>query len=127
MYKNLTTASVLGAVAVVLGAFGAHALKNKLSPEALNNFETAVKYQMYHALFLLFINISTQITTSFKNKISLLVIIGIILFSGSIYAIQLLSVPAKYIWFITPLGGLLLILGWFLTSFYFLKKVIKNE
>ncbi len=127
MYKNLTTASVLGALAVVLGAFGAHALKNKLSPEALNSFETAVKYQMYHALFLLFINVSTQITTSFKNKISLLVIIGIILFSGSIYAIQLLSIPAKYIWFITPLGGLLLILGWFLTSFYFLKKVIKNE
>ncbi|CAM1357253.1 MULTISPECIES: DUF423 domain-containing protein [Tenacibaculum] len=127
MYKNLTTASVLGAVAVVLGAFGAHALKNKLSPEALNSFETAVKYQMYHALFLLFINVSNQITTSFKHKISLLVIIGIILFSGSIYAIQLLSVPAKYIWFITPLGGLLLILGWFLTSFYFLKKVIKNE
>ncbi|WP_299136558.1 DUF423 domain-containing protein [uncultured Tenacibaculum sp.] len=127
MYKNLTTASVLGAVAVVLGAFGAHALKNKLSPEALNSFETAVKYQMYHALFLLFINVSNQTTTSFKHKISLLVIIGIILFSGSIYAIQLLSVPAKYIWFITPLGGLLLILGWFLTSFYFLKKVIKNE
>ncbi|SEE26470.1 Uncharacterized membrane protein YgdD, TMEM256/DUF423 family [Tenacibaculum sp. MAR_2010_89] len=127
MYKNLTIASVLGAVAVVLGAFGAHALKNKLSPEALNSFETAVKYQMYHALFLLFINVSNQITTSFKHKISLLVIIGIILFSGSIYAIQLLSVPAKYIWFITPLGGLLLILGWFLTSFYFLKKVIKNE
>lgn len=127
MYKNLTITSVLGAIAVVLGAFGAHALKNKLSPEALNSFETAVKYQMYHALFLLFINLSTQITTSFKNKISLLVIIGIILFSGSIYAIQLLSVPAKYIWFITPLGGLLLILGWFLTSFYFLKKVIKNE
>ncbi|WP_431165907.1 DUF423 domain-containing protein [Tenacibaculum halocynthiae] len=127
MYKNLTTASVLGAVAVVLGAFGAHALKNKLSPEALNSFETAVKYQMYHALFLLFINVSNQITSSFKHKISLLVIIGIILFSGSIYAIQLLSVPAKYIWFITPLGGLLLILGWFLTSFYFLKKVIKNE
>lgn len=127
MYKNLTTTSVLGALAVVLGAFGAHALKNKLSPEALDSFETAVKYQMFHALFLLFINTSTQITTSYKSKISLLVITGIILFSGSIYSIQLLNVPAKYIWFITPLGGLLLILGWFLTSFYFLKKVIKSE
>ncbi|WP_435261740.1 DUF423 domain-containing protein [Tenacibaculum sp. nBUS_03] len=127
MYKNLTITSVLGALAVVLGAFGAHALKNKLSPEALDSFETAVKYQMFHALFLLFINTSTQITTSYKSKISLLVITGIILFSGSIYSIQLLNVPAKYIWFITPLGGLLLILGWFLTSFYFLKKVIKSE
>lgn len=127
MYKNLTIISVLGALAVVLGAFGAHALKNRLSPEALDSFETAVKYQMFHVLFLLFINTSTQITTSYKSKISLLVITGIILFSGSIYAIQLLNVPAKYIWFITPLGGLLLILGWFLTSFYFLKKVIKSE
>ena len=127
MYKNLTIISVLGALAVVLGAFGAHALKNRLSPEALDSFETAVKYQMFHVLFLLLINTSTQITTSYKSKISLLVITGIILFSGSIYAIQLLNVPAKYIWFITPLGGLLLILGWFLTSFYFLKKVIKSE
>ncbi|MFL0138852.1 DUF423 domain-containing protein, partial [Tenacibaculum maritimum] len=53
MYKNLTISSILGALAVILGAFGAHALKNKLSVEALNSFEVGVRYQMYHAIALL--------------------------------------------------------------------------
>ncbi|MFL0097305.1 DUF423 domain-containing protein, partial [Tenacibaculum maritimum] len=52
MYKNLTISSILGALAVILGAFGAHALKNKLSVEALNSFEVGVRYQMYHAIAL---------------------------------------------------------------------------
>ncbi|MFL0169926.1 DUF423 domain-containing protein, partial [Tenacibaculum maritimum] len=56
MYKNLTISSILGALAVILGAFGAHALKNKLSVEALNSFEVGVRYQMYHAIALLCIN-----------------------------------------------------------------------
>ncbi|WP_425657442.1 DUF423 domain-containing protein [Tenacibaculum ascidiaceicola] len=126
MYKNLTTAAVLGVVAVILGAFGAHALKTKLTPEALESFETAVRYQFFHVLLLLFVNMFTQFTNKEKNRISYFLIAGILLFSGSIYLIYLANVPAKAIWFITPLGGLLLIVGWSLLTYSFLKKVIKG-
>ncbi|CAM1373397.1 DUF423 domain-containing protein [Tenacibaculum xiamenense] len=126
MYKNITISSVLGGLAVILGAFGAHALKSKLSPEALNSFETAVRYQIYHVLLLLFINLSQHLSNSVKNKISLITFIGILFFSGSIYAIHLLGVPAKAIWFITPLGGVFLIVAWFMVAFNFSKKVIKK-
>ncbi|WP_271406712.1 DUF423 domain-containing protein [Tenacibaculum soleae] len=127
MYKNLTISSFLGIIAVILGAFGAHALKTKLSEEAMQSFQTAVRYQFMHVLLLLFVNTFNEFTSKQKNAISLFVIGGIILFSGSIYAIHLLKVPAKSIWFVTPLGGLMLIIGWSLLFFYFLKKVIKKE
>ncbi|MDE1205810.1 DUF423 domain-containing protein [Tenacibaculum larymnensis] len=126
MYKNLTTAGVLGVVAVILGAFGAHALKTKLTPEALESFETAVRYQFFHVLLLLFVNMFTEFTNKEKNRISYFLIAGILLFSGSIYLIYLANVPAKAIWFITPLGGILLIVGWSLLTYSFLKKVIKS-
>lgn len=126
MYKNLTTAAILGVVAVILGAFGAHALKTKLTPEALESFETAVRYQFFHVLLLLFVNMFTQFTNKEKNRISYFLIAGILLFSGSIYLIYLVNVPAKAIWFITPLGGLLLIVGWSLLTYSFFKKVIKG-
>ncbi|QXP72678.1 DUF423 domain-containing protein [Tenacibaculum sp. AHE15PA] len=122
MYKNLTIASVLGGIAVILGAFGAHALKATLSEEAMQSFETAVRYQFIHVLLLLFINTFKEFTLKQKNAISLFVIGGILLFSGSIYAIHLLDVPAKSIWFVTPLGGVMLIIGWSLMVFHFLKK-----
>ncbi|WBX71741.1 DUF423 domain-containing protein [Tenacibaculum retecalamus] len=125
MYKNLTIAAVLGIIAVVLGAFGAHALKSKLSPAAMQSFETAVRYQFLHVLLLLFVNTFKEFNLKQKNSISFLLIGGIILFSGSIYMIHLIGVPAKSIWFVTPLGGLLLIIGWSLMAFRFLKKVIK--
>ncbi|WP_440120823.1 DUF423 domain-containing protein [Tenacibaculum sp. Ill] len=126
MYKNLTTAGVLGVVAVILGAFGAHALKTKLTPEALESFETAVRYQFFHVLLLLFVNMFAEFTNKEKNRISYFLIAGILLFSGSIYLIYLANVPAKAIWFITPLGGILLIVGWSLLTYSFLKKVIKS-
>ncbi|MCT4699146.1 DUF423 domain-containing protein [Tenacibaculum haliotis] len=125
MYKNLTITAVLGIIAVVLGAFGAHALKSKLSPAAMQSFETAVRYQFLHVLLLLFVNTFKEFNLKQKNSISFLLIGGIILFSGSIYMIHLVGVPAKSIWFVTPLGGLLLIIGWSLMAFRFLKKVIK--
>ncbi|MFL0138851.1 DUF423 domain-containing protein, partial [Tenacibaculum maritimum] len=67
-------------------------------------------------------NMFTEISVKEKNKISRLFIIGILCFSGSIYMIQLLGVPAKYIWFITPIGGLFLIGGWGMLSYFFIKK-----
>jgi uncharacterized membrane protein YgdD (TMEM256/DUF423 family) len=125
MYKNLTIASVLGVIAVILGALGAHALKSKLSAEAMQSFETAVRYQFLHVLLLLFVNTFKEFSLKQKNAISLFLIGGIIMFSGSIYAIYLLEVPVKSIWFVTPLGGVFLIIGWSLMAFQFVKKVIK--
>jgi len=127
MYKNLTIASALGIVAVILGAFGAHALKEKLTPEAMQSFETAVRYQFLHVLLLLFVNTYKEFTAKQKNNISVFIIIGLVLFSGSIYTIYLLNIPAKSIWFITPLGGVLLIIGWSILCYQFIKKVIKKE
>jgi len=126
MYKNLTTAGVLGVIAVILGAFGAHALKTRLTPEALDSFETAVRYQFFHVFLLLFVNMFTELTNKEKNRISYFLIAGILLFSGSIYLIYLANVPAKAIWFVTPLGGVLLIVGWSLLAYSFFKKVIKG-
>lgn len=122
MYKNLTIIAFLGALTIILGAFGAHALKAQLSPSAFNSFETAVRYQMYHILVLLIINLHKDFSVKFKQIITYMFLAGILFFSGSIYAIQLASVPAKYIWFITPLGGVMLILGWGLLFYEFLKK-----
>ena len=122
MYKNLTITSVLGIITIALGAFGAHALKTKLTIEGLESFETAVRYQMYHVILLLFVNTHKGFTMQQKNTISWLFFIGILFFSGSIYLIQLTEISAKSIWFITPLGGLLLILGWFFMMLTFLKR-----
>lgn len=127
MYKNLTLTTFLGAFAIVLGAFGAHALKNKLSPTALNSFETAVRYQMYHVLVLLFVNTFSEFSIKQKNRLTLLFTIGIILFSGSIYAVYLLKIPSKFIWFVTPLGGLTFIAGWLTLTYEFLTQIIKNK
>ena len=120
--KFLLISAFFGFLAVVLGAFGAHALKEKLEPEVLASFETGVRYMMYHAIVLLFVNTYDGLVQKTKNRISVLFVVGIILFSGSIFAISAGSVPAKYIWFITPLGGLLLIIGWLALCFSFLRK-----
>ncbi len=126
MYKNLTIIAFLGAVTIILGAFGAHALKESLTPEALKSFETAVRYQMYHVIVLLLVNFTDHISLNLKNKLTLIFISGIALFSGSIYLIYLLGVPVSSIWFVTPLGGFILIIGWILLFYEFLKKSIKK-
>lgn len=122
--KIIAVAAVFGAIAIVLGAFGAHGLKELISPESLVVFETGVKYQMYHALFLLFIGSTSLITDKVKNTILLLVVSGVVLFSGSIYFLScnsLFSFDFKKIGIITPIGGLLLIAAW-LTLFLHLIK-----
>ena len=120
--KNLIFASILGLVSVAMGAFGAHALKDILEPEALQSYETGVRYMMVHALALLFLNNSTALEQKTKNTLSSLFIVGIVFFSGSIFAIQLKLVDASSIWFITPIGGLLLISGWFGMALAFFRK-----
>lgn len=116
----LTSAALFGMSAVIFGAFGAHLLKKKLTEEQLKSFETGVKYQMYHALALLFIG------SSVNNASSLLAwsfIVGIVLFSFSIYGLVLSDARGKKLRFlgpITPIGGLLLVLGWVLLLLNFI-------
>jgi len=127
MYKKLTITSLLGFLAIILGAFGSHALKNKLSIDAINSFNTAVQYQMYHTIVLLFVNTYEGFTKNQKNRISLFFFLGIFLFSGSIYIIHLTDITAKSIWFVTPLGGVSFVVGWFLMMLIFLKKLRESK
>lgn len=113
--KILLAACTLGFLAIIFGAFGAHALKKILTIEQLNSFETGVKYQMYHALFLLFIGATQIITLKEKTIVFYLTLTGILFFSGSIYVLttnDLTGIKSKLIGPITPIGGLLLILSW---------------
>lgn len=114
--KIIATAAFLGLTAIVLGAFGAHALKNYLTPEQLISFETGVKYQMYHALFLLFLGLSAVFLTDKTKKLMYwLVVLGVAFFSGSIYLLTTKNVTGidfKFLGPITPIGGTLLIVAW---------------
>lgn len=127
MKINLIIASILGLLAVVLGAFGAHALKEILTASEIASYETAVRYQFYHVFALLFVNSYQSFSKKQRNSISILFFIGILLFSGSIYLIQLTPITAKQIWFVTPLGGLFLILGWLLMVVNLLKNNAKKS
>lgn len=122
MHKNLTITSVLGILAILLGAFGAHALKESLTIEGLKSFETAVRYQMYHVIVLLFVNTYSGFSAMQKKAISNFFFLGVLLFSGSIYCIQLTEITAKSIWFVTPLGGLSFMVGWLIMAINFAKK-----
>lgn len=113
--KILLTACILGFLAIVLGAFGAHALKKTLTPEQLTSFETGVKYQMYHALFLLFVGMTQMITLKEKGILFYLIVVGVLFFSGSIYILTtgaITGIKSKLFGPITPIGGLFLILSW---------------
>lgn len=120
--SNLGLAALLGMLTVLLGAFGAHSLEDKLEPEALKSFETGVRYMMYHVLAMLFINSSSLLQEKSKKRISFLFLAGVLLFSGSIFLISLGLVPASQIWFVTPLGGFVLILSWLITAVAFFKS-----
>lgn len=126
MYKNLTIIAFLGSLTIILGAFGAHILKDSLSEAALKSYETAVSYQMYHVIILLMLNISSVFSTRVKHKLTLIFIIGIVLFSGAIYAIYIFKVPAANIWFVTPLGGLILVIGWLILTYEFFKMSLQK-
>lgn len=116
MNKKITsTAAFLGMIAIILGAFGAHALKKVLTPEQLISFETGVRYQMYQAFFLFFLATQNDILEKTKKTIFTLILSGTLFFSGSIYLLSTTGITGfnfKPIGFITPIGGLLLILAW---------------
>ncbi|NMH87029.1 DUF423 domain-containing protein [Flavivirga algicola] len=128
--KILITASIFGLLAVVLGAFGAHTLKELITVEAQQTFETGVRYQMYHAILLLFVGFIPYIQQKIKKVLYYLIVVGIILFSGSIYGLAtnlLTTFDFKTIGFVTPIGGLFLILAWGIMIVNFLKMKAKND
>ncbi len=117
---TLIFASILGGLAVIFGAFGAHALKKILSEEQLKSFETGVKYQMYHAIVLLVIGFNFNLETASEKYMVYSFMAGILLFSFSIYGLVISSAKNRKLTFlgpITPLGGLLLIVGWSLLGY----------
>jgi uncharacterized membrane protein YgdD (TMEM256/DUF423 family) len=121
----LITASLLGLTAIILGAFAAHGLKELISVESVQTFETGVRYQMYHALFLLFVGSTSFVSYKSKKVIYIFTVIGWLFFSGSIYGLAtnlLTNFDFKIIAFITPIGGLCLIISWFLLFVNFVKN-----
>ena len=114
----LLAGAVAGFIAVAFGAFGAHGLRTRLSPEMLAVFETGVRYQMYHAFALLIV----AAAIGHVGTARLLVLagwsffIGVVLFSGSLYVLALTGVGM--LGAVTPFGGLLFLLGWALLTLF---------
>lgn len=109
----ITLAGILGALSVATGAFATHALKAKLSDRALEIFETAARYQMYHAIALLVVALllsRAEFAQSALVATGWAFVVGIVVFSGSLYALSLTDI--KVLGAITPLGGAAFIFGW---------------
>ena len=105
----------LGMIAVVLGALGSHALKEVLSPEQLESFTIGVRYQMTHVLLLMIVLLTSYFEEGIKQTSFWLTIVGVLLFSGSIYLLnlqQLLGMKLSFLGPVTPIGGLFLITNW---------------
>ncbi|MTJ48621.1 DUF423 domain-containing protein [Dolichospermum sp. UHCC 0259] len=109
----LTIAAIFGGLSVAGGAFGAHALREKITERALEIFDTGARYQMYHALALLLVAILISRLESPPTTLLVsgwLFIIGVVIFSGSLYALSLTGI--RSLGAVAPLGGLALMLGW---------------
>lgn len=115
MNSRLRMAAILGMIAVILGALGSHALKERLGSDALASFEVGVRYQMIHALMILAIEGISQLSEKSKRIVSRFVLIGVIAFSGSIYLLstrEITGLEVSFLGPITPIGGLFLISAW---------------
>ena len=113
--NTVVTASVLTAITIAIGAFGAHGLKQLVDAEAVATFETGVRYQMYHCLALLIIGFARPIPQTTQKWVFRFFIFGIVFFSGSIYLLalkQIIPFSVSFLGPITPIGGLLFIVGW---------------
>ncbi|MGV8915552.1 MAG: DUF423 domain-containing protein [Kaistella sp.] len=124
---TLVVGAVYGLVSVILGAFGAHALKKVISIDKLASFETGVKYQMYSALFLLIVGYILKFEAPSEKWISILMIAGTFIFSVSIYLLafsEVAAIPSKILGPLTPFGGLMMIISWAMLIFYFAKNRI---
>ncbi|MDF0707239.1 DUF423 domain-containing protein [Flagellimonas okinawensis] len=125
----LLIGTVIGMLAIVLGAFGAHGLEKLVDMEAVDTFETGVRYQMYHAFFLLFLGMWGGMEAKTKRTVFILVLTGVVLFSFSIYLLALNSLTSfdfKIIGFLTPIGGVFMILGWIFLGYHILTQKEPN-
>jgi len=114
----------MGGLAVIIGAFAAHGLEKLISIDAQQTFETGARYQMYHALFLILVGQISPISEPFKKRLATVVLAGVIFFSGSIYLLatnSLTTFDFRIIGFITPIGGLLLIISWIVLGYRVFK------
>jgi len=123
----LILGTLLAALSVALGAFGAHGLKKLVDADTIGIYQTGVQYQMYHALALIAVGILAQrFESAFLNYAGFFFIGGIVCFSGSLYLLSSFRAMNKavpgFVYPITPLGGILFILGWILLLFALLKK-----
>jgi uncharacterized membrane protein YgdD (TMEM256/DUF423 family) len=112
--KIAISGMIITAVTIAIGAFGAHGLRNLVDTDALNTFEVGVRYQMYHALAIVLLGFVSS-PNRLKRIVFTFFVLGILFFSGSIYLLSLNAVlpfDAAKIGFITPMGGLMFILGW---------------
>lgn len=123
----LVIGGIYGMLSIILGAFGAHAFKNLLTPDKLDSFEVGVRYQMYHAIVLLIIGLFLNLETSIEKWTAWSIIIGTFLFSVSIYLLafaEYWKINLKFLGSVTPLGGLFMIAGWALLIISFVKTRI---
>lgn len=120
MKSTLTIAAISGMLAVILGAFGAHVLKEIITPEMLETYKTGVQYQFYHTFALLAVGILMYFNSSKVLKWSaILFATGIFLFSGSLYILAISGIKALGI--ITPFGGVVWIIAWILLAVHCIK------
>ena len=126
MTNFIKVAILFCTTSVVLGAFGAHLLKDLLTEHQLSSFQTGIRYQMFHGLSILILALNENYFTKKLNRVLQLMSVGIILFSLSIYLLnlqELLELPLSFLGPVTPLGGLFLIASWMLLFF----NVKKNK
>lgn len=128
MNKTIFLTGILfGILAIVFGAFGAHGLKDLINSSALNSFETGVRYQMYHALFLLILGRLDGVIKGSLMGVYYLVSLGILCFSFSIYLLslrELIDLDLSFLGLVTPFGGILLVVGWALLGYRVFKHFI---
>lgn len=113
--RIILTAAVFGLLAVILGAFGAHGLRDSIGADHLENWKTAVNYQFYHTLALLFLATFSRARNGLINFAYLGFTLGIVLFSGSLYLLstrELTGMSAALLGPVTPIGGVFFIFGW---------------
>lgn len=127
MKTIIIAAAILGALAVALGAFGAHQLEARLAPQQLNTYQKAVQYHFYHVFALLAVAaLYTKLPASGASWTAALFTIGIILFSGSLYLWStrtLLGIEHwRFLVFFTPIGGLFFISGWISLAWHALRS-----
>ena len=120
-----STACFLGMFAIILGAFGAHGLQKLVKADALAVFETGVHYQMYHVFLLFVLGLLPNLPNGIKRIVFFLIVIGVILFSFSLYLLainELVEFDFKKIGFLTPIGGTLQIIAWGILGYTYLRR-----